>query len=92
MIKLSVEEHVLKFLGRIDRKRAGQLALKMLSLTANLSLQDAEALRGSRSNCLRADVGDYRIIYRLHGDVIQVVLIGRRNDDDVYKEMKRRGL
>ena len=39
----------------------------------------------------RVDVGEYRIIYRFDVDaqIIEVVLIGKRNDGEVYKQLKR---
>ena len=37
----------------------------------------------------RADIGEYRIIYRVESDTLLIPLIGKRNDDDVYKRMKR---
>ena len=33
----------------------------------------------------RVDVGEYRIVYDLPEDMVRVLLIGKRNDDAVYK-------
>ena len=38
----------------------------------------------------RADIGEYRIIYRVAGDTLEVLLIGKRNDDEVYHRFSRR--
>ena len=38
----------------------------------------------------RADVGEYRIVYRFDRDFIYVALIGKRNDSDIYKRLKRK--
>jgi mRNA interferase RelE/StbE len=34
-------------------------------------------------------VGEYRVIYRISGDTVEVLLVGKRNDDEVYKDWKR---
>ncbi|MBT4876174.1 MAG: type II toxin-antitoxin system RelE/ParE family toxin, partial [Desulfobacula sp.] len=35
------------------------------------------------------DIGEYRIIYRLEENVLKIVLVGKRNDSEVYKKMTR---
>jgi mRNA interferase RelE/StbE len=37
----------------------------------------------------RADVGEYRVIYSHNEDRVRIVLIGKRNDDEVYRDLKR---
>ncbi len=36
----------------------------------------------------RVDIGEYRIVYRVEGDCVNVACIGKRNDDEVYKQLK----
>ena len=38
----------------------------------------------------RIDVGEYRVIYDLDGDVVRIILIGKRNDDEVYRRLRRK--
>lgn len=38
---------------------------------------------------LRADIGEYRIIYRVEGNCLKVALVDKRNDDEVYKKFRR---
>ena len=39
----------------------------------------------------RADVGEYRIIYEIEESILLlVILIGKRNDGDVYKKLSRK--
>jgi mRNA interferase RelE/StbE len=33
--------------------------------------------------------GEYRIVYYFEKDTIFVALIGKRNDDDIYKQLQR---
>jgi mRNA interferase RelE/StbE len=51
---------------------------------------DSEQLSGYQG-LYRVDSGEYRIIYRYfpNQDLIEVILVGKRNDDDVYKRLKR---
>ena len=38
---------------------------------------------------MRADIGEYRIIYRYDDDVLYAPTVGKRNDDDVYRQLRR---
>jgi len=66
--------------------------MKIIELCSNPTPQDAKMLKGTSGDFWRVDAGEYRIIYRLEDDVLKVPLIGKRNDDEVYREMRRRGL
>ena len=39
---------------------------------------------------MRLDAGEYRIVYRLEDDVIWIDVVGKRNDDAVYREVARK--
>jgi mRNA interferase RelE/StbE len=30
-------------------------------------------------------VGEYRVIYAIDGELVEVLVVGKRNDDDMYK-------
>lgn len=51
---------------------------------------DSEQLSGYQG-LYRVDSGEYRIVYRYfpEQDLVEVILVGKRNDDDVYKRLKR---
>lgn len=53
-------------------------------------LHDAKKLIGYE-NYTRIDIGEHRIIYRYETkkDLVTVVLVGKRNDDEVYRVAKR---
>lgn len=40
----------------------------------------------------RVDVGEYRIIYAVEADTVKVAVIGKRNDDEVYRIFDRKQL
>jgi mRNA interferase RelE/StbE len=88
---LRVEEGVLRFLGKLERKHAGQIAVKILALATDPRPADAKALQGTKLDLLRIDVGEFRVVYCVQGEEIKILLVGRRNDDEVYKELKRKG-
>lgn len=50
---------------------------------------DFIAMKGKASHYRRADSGEYRIIYRVNSDALEIILIGKRNDDEVYKRLLR---
>ena len=37
-------------------------------------------------------VGDFRIVYRVSGDELIIEVIGRHTDNEVYDEVRRKGL
>ena len=40
----------------------------------------------------RKDVGEYRIVYWYDDETLSIDVVGRRNDGDVYKKAKRKGI
>ncbi|NJO40557.1 MAG: type II toxin-antitoxin system RelE/ParE family toxin [Cyanobacteria bacterium CRU_2_1] len=51
---------------------------------------DSKELTGY-SDYYRVDTGEYRIVYRFtpSEDLVEIVLVGKRNDDEVYKQLNR---
>ena len=89
MLKLDLSRHAEKFLKKLVPKHAQQIAVRIRSLQQNPLPQDRSALKGRLGEYLRANSGEYRIIYEIVGDTLYVVLVGKRNDGDVYRRMKR---
>jgi mRNA interferase RelE/StbE len=90
MAKLDGLEAVLDFLKGLQPKIAAQLAKKVLALNIDPLPSDSKELKGY-SNLFRVDSGEYRIVYRYSSqdDLVTVLLVGKRNDDEVYKQLKR---
>ena len=90
MPKLDGLETVLDFLKGLQPKVSAQIAKKVLSLNVNPLPNDSKQLRGY-SNLYRVDSGEYRIVYRFQSkqDLVEIILVGKRNDDDVYKKLNR---
>ena len=90
MAKLDGLQIVLDFLKGLPPKIAAQIAKKTLSLNVNPLPTDCKKLKGY-PNFYRVDSGEYRIVYRYNSDenLVEVILVGKRNDDEVYKKLKR---
>jgi mRNA interferase RelE/StbE len=90
MAKLDGLETVLDFLKGLQPKIAAQIAKKVLALNVDPLPTDSKQLSGY-SGYYRVDSGEYRIVYRFNPnqDLVEVILVGKRNDDDVYKRLER---
>jgi mRNA interferase RelE/StbE len=85
MLKLSVSKRARKFLDGLPAKQFRQIVKKIFSLQEDPRPQDTEQLKGYPF--LRNDVGEYRIIYDVQEDTLRLILVGKRNDNDVYKQL-----
>lgn len=90
MPKLDGLATVLDFLKGLQPKIAAQIAKKVMSLSIDPLPADYKELTGY-AGYYRVDSGEYRIIYRFNADadLVEVILVGKRNDDEVYKKLKR---
>ena len=90
MAKLDGLETVLDFLKGLQPKIAAQIAKKVLALNVDPLPADSKELSGYRGY-YRVNSGEYRIIYQFKADedLVEVILVGKRNDDDVYKRLER---
>lgn len=77
-----------KFLSDLQPKQFKQVANKILSLSREPYPQDCKHLSG-HPGFRRVDVGEFRVCYEASDDVVRVAVVGRRNDDAVYKELRR---
>ena len=88
MLKLDLTNDAKKFIEQLDAKPFRQIFKKILALLDDPEPQDTKALSGYPYR--RADVGEFRIIYRFEQEVLLVILIGKRNDDEVYRKLERK--
>lgn len=47
-------------------------------------------LQGPLAGLFRLRVGDYRVVYKLAGEQIQILAIGPRRDEEVYRTAENR--
>ena len=87
MRKLDLSRRSRKFLDSLPPKQFRQVVNKVFALMEDPEPPDSKVLAGFPYR--RADMGEYRIIYRIEGDILKVTLIGKRNDDEIYRELRR---
>ena len=87
MLTVNISRHAHKFLLKLPTKHARQIKSKIEALIAFPVPADSKQLV-NYFPYRRADQGEYRIIYKVENDILYIVLVGKRNDDEVYKNMK----
>ncbi|MEW5985285.1 MAG: type II toxin-antitoxin system RelE/ParE family toxin [Chloroflexota bacterium] len=78
----------MKALDKLPAKVFRQVVLKILSLQQTPIPHDCKRIGPG----YRVDSGEYRILYFFEPkeDLVRVVLVGKRNDDEVYQQFTRR--
>lgn len=89
MLRIEISKRAEKFIETLPAKQKRQISAKIIELASNPQPHDSIQVKGF-PQFRRTSVGEYRIIYHVKESIVLViVLVGRRNDDDVYKQMKR---
>ena len=89
MLKIKISKDAAKFIKKLPAKNQQQIALKIQEIRRDSGSHDSKQLQGAPY--LRAEMGEYRIIYEIEGGVLLlIVLVGKRNDGDVYRKMSRK--
>ena len=88
MRRLDIAKEALTFLRDLQAKQYRQVEQKVFSLLADPEPHDSKKLVGY--DFLRVDVGEYRIVYEFDSKTVFILLIGKRNDDEVYRKLTRR--
>jgi mRNA interferase RelE/StbE len=89
---LQIDKSVLKDLQDLPAKQYKQVVSKLLSLSLQPYQQDCKALKGFDS-AYRVDQGEFRILFYVQEIAdeemgqVQVFRVGKRNDDEVYKNL-----
>ena len=87
--KLDYTKDFLKELSGFPAKHFKQVVTKVLSLTQDALPPDSKQLQGYQG-LYRIDSGEYRVIYRLRDDAVEILIVGKRNDDEVYRLLARK--
>jgi mRNA interferase RelE/StbE len=87
MLKLEITRQARGFFKDIPAKQYRQVFNKILALMEDPEPHDSIKLQGY--DYRRTDVGEYRIIYKIAADSVQIILIGKRNDDEIYDRLTR---
>ncbi len=86
--KLSLTNDAKRLLDRLDAKQFRQVVRRVLALIDDAMPPDAIKLTGSEYR--RVDQGEYRIVYVLDADTVYIVVVGKRNGDEVYAQARRK--
>lgn len=87
ILKLNMTCSVQKFLMELSAKQFKQIVGKIFFLLKDPVPNDSSQLQGYPY--YRADIGEYRIIYNFDPEELRIILIGKRNDDNVYRQLNR---
>lgn len=87
MLTLDLGDKGKRFLQKLPPKHFNQIDRKIEFLRTNPFPQDSKLLKGR--HFLRADSGEYRIVYKVIGTTLYIPIIGKRNDDEVYRRFQR---
>ena len=87
---LDLKPKAKKFIELLPPKHKRQIKDRILSMQDDPMPKDSKKLLGYEKYS-RIDIGEYRIIYRYEckKDLITIVLIGKRNDNEIYRIAKR---
>ena len=85
--KLSLTNDTDKFLDRLDAKQFKQVVRRILALAHEPTPTDSIQMKGRPYR--RVDQGEYRIVYSFDEDIVTIVVVGKRNDDDVNIRAER---
>lgn len=90
MSLLDIKSRVQKYIAGLDAKQTGQISKAIVGLGSAPVPRDSEDLTGY-APLRRKDVGEYRVVYWYdeETDTVRIPLIGKRNGDEVYDDLKR---
>jgi mRNA interferase RelE/StbE len=88
-MQLRISKQALKFLNGLDAKQYRQVGSAILGLLGNPLPHDSSMLKGGRVGDRRTDIGEYRIIYSVDGNLVEILLVGKRNGDEIYRLWER---
>jgi len=75
-----------KDLYDLPPKQFKQVVKKIFSLQANPIPQDCKMLQGYPRS-YRVDQGEFRILYSIIEGEVRIFKVGKRNDDEVYRNL-----
>ena len=87
MYRLDLTKTAISYLDKLPPKQYRQVVKKIFSLLADPEPNDSIQLKGYPFR--RADIGEHRIVYRVEDETVKIPIVDKRNDDEVYKVLKR---
>jgi mRNA interferase RelE/StbE len=88
VLKLQLHKKAAAFLEKIPAKHARQIVERIDALRANPSSVVSEDLNGFHP-FRRLKSGEYRVVFFIENDPLHIPVVGKRNDDEIYKQIAR---
>ncbi len=88
MLRIEFSKSASKDIEKYPAKIQKQLALKIHEIRMNENQSDISNLKG-HAPYKRATSGEYRIVFYIKDETVFIDFIGKRNDDEIYKKLKR---
>ena len=88
MLKIDITKSAGKFLKKLPPKQYRQVVSTILALRENPTPTDSKQLIGY-PDYYRVDIGEYRIVYRFDKDAVYIAIVGKRNDDEIYRRFQQ---
>ena len=89
MHKIDITKSAGKFIKKLPPKQYRQVVSTILGLRENSTPHDSESLSGY-PEYRRVDIGEYRTVYRFDKNTVYIAVVGKRNDDEVYKRFAQK--
>ncbi len=90
MLKLEISKPAARFVETRQPKHQRQIIATIQALRDQPLPHDSKPLKSGEPGERRVDIGEYRVLYKVVGDTLCVMLVGKRNDDEVYRRFGRR--
>jgi mRNA interferase RelE/StbE len=88
MLKVQLNKQAAAFLGTIPAKHARQIADRITALRSDPASVLSEDLKGF-APFRRFKSGEYRVVFFIADNTVHIPVVGKRNDDDIYKQIAR---
>jgi mRNA interferase RelE/StbE len=75
-MNLDMTKQALKAAKKLDAKQFRQVISAVLALMENPEPHDSQILKGASRGERRIDVGEYRVIYAVKDNLLEVLVIG----------------
>ena len=89
-MELNLSRDAQKFIAKLETKQARQIAIRIKELKELGHLHDSKKLKGTATDYYRIDAGEFRIVYEIKDNIIFVLVVGKRNNNEVYNQFKRK--
>ncbi len=88
MLKIQLHKQVAEFLNKIPTKHARQIVERIAAMRSDPRSVLSEELKGF-TPFRRMKSGEYRVIFFVEKETLHIPVIGKRNDDDIHKQIAR---